>query len=411
MSAITPKDINVDLAAPDIKSGLFSTKFRLAFLSLAVFSQFGGAFLIIPILPIYLRARGISPSGIGFVVAVFFLATLIAQYPAGKISDSFGRMPTFIFGLVSFAFGALLLILNPPYFILILARGLQGLGAGSFLVTSNSFVSDITTKEKRAKAFGVIFGVQNGSICIGAFFGGLFGIKHTSEILWSSVGLSIFAIISTILATHGIKNKVRSKPEDNKQPIPFSFLELIKSPLIKGAMAYSVGLGFISGMYETTWTPLLIGRGAATWQVGLSWLAFGLPFLILSWPAGHLAERGNKKVLACSQVIFAGAIAALYPALPSVRIILIFGVIEAIAVVPGGPAMQTLVTANQDPSSQGRIQGIILSAQMATQAIAAISSGFLWGYQTWLPFVVAGTITFLMGPAAYIFWSQTAKKI
>jgi predicted MFS family arabinose efflux permease len=72
-------------------------------LSLAVFLQWFGASAIIPMLPEYIRHRGGTDSLAGLVMAAFFAAGVLSQYPAGRIADRVGRRPVLVAGLVIYA--------------------------------------------------------------------------------------------------------------------------------------------------------------------------------------------------------------------------------------------------------------------------------------------------------------------
>ena len=55
---------------------------------------------VLPILPLFLRERGGSYAMVGVVVGANLVAQFVGQYPAGRLSDRFGRAPLMIGGLV-----------------------------------------------------------------------------------------------------------------------------------------------------------------------------------------------------------------------------------------------------------------------------------------------------------------------
>ena len=68
-----------------------------------VFLEWLGATAVLPLLPLYLKTQGASPSTTGLVMASFFLAGVLLQYPAGRLCDRFGRKPVLIGGLTAYA--------------------------------------------------------------------------------------------------------------------------------------------------------------------------------------------------------------------------------------------------------------------------------------------------------------------
>ena len=98
----------------------------------AVFLVGTGVGSVLPILPLFLRERGGSYAIVGVVVGANLVAQFIGQYPAGRLSDRFGRAPLMIGGLVvaGLAIAAFALPLSIDW--LIGLRFIQGLGAAAF---------------------------------------------------------------------------------------------------------------------------------------------------------------------------------------------------------------------------------------------------------------------------------------
>lgn len=58
-----------------------------------------GAGAILPLLPEYLRHGGASDAVVGLVMAAYFVAALVSQYPAGRLADRVGRRRVLLGGL------------------------------------------------------------------------------------------------------------------------------------------------------------------------------------------------------------------------------------------------------------------------------------------------------------------------
>src|SRR5580693_8176562 len=80
-----------------------------------VFLQWLGATSVLPLLPLYLRQKGATPSTIGVVMASYFVAGVMFQFVAGRLSHSYGRKPALVAALFSYALSCLgfLLPLSP----------------------------------------------------------------------------------------------------------------------------------------------------------------------------------------------------------------------------------------------------------------------------------------------------------
>ncbi|HJE15041.1 MAG TPA: MFS transporter, partial [Lapidilactobacillus dextrinicus] len=90
-----------------------------------------------------------------WVFSIYLLTSSIATPIYGKLSDRVGRKPIFIVGIVIFLIGSSLAGLSDSMLTLILARALQGIGAGAIQPMTFTMIADIYPFEKRAKVLGL----------------------------------------------------------------------------------------------------------------------------------------------------------------------------------------------------------------------------------------------------------------
>ena len=103
----------------------------------------------------------------------YLLTATISGPIYGKLSDLYGRRPIFLLGIGIFLFGSVLAGLSPSIEWFIVARGIQGLGAGALFPIALAIIGDIFAPSERGKyqgLFGAVFGL---SILIGPAVGGL----------------------------------------------------------------------------------------------------------------------------------------------------------------------------------------------------------------------------------------------
>jgi EmrB/QacA subfamily drug resistance transporter len=142
-----------------------------------------------------------------WAVTIYLLTSTISVPFWGKLSDLYGRKPIFMIGIVIFLVGSALSGLSQNMAMLIVFRGIQGIGAGSLFPVALAVIGDLFTPAERGKyqgLFGAVFGI---AFIVGPLVGGFL----TEQISWHwifyvniPIGLVSLFFISRLLPT--VKN-------------------------------------------------------------------------------------------------------------------------------------------------------------------------------------------------------------
>lgn len=104
-----------------------------------------------------------------------YLVTQAVTVPIyAKLADTIGRKPVVLVGIGLFLLGSILCGLAWSMPALIVARGIQGLGAGAVQPMAMTIAGDVYTLAERAKVQGYIASVWGASAVVGPTLGGLF---------------------------------------------------------------------------------------------------------------------------------------------------------------------------------------------------------------------------------------------
>lgn len=407
-------------------------------LSCATLLLWVGGSAILPLLPSYLRRHGSGPALVGVVMAAYFAASVATQYPAGMLSDRIGRRPVVLFGLVVFAFGSVGFAISTGSAPAILSRALQGIGAGAVTVAAAATIGTEVALEERGAAFGALYGSQMLALAVGPLVGSVIGERSMGVLFVAAAVASVLAAIPVLAvvpagrgtlqgpdpACYRRDDTVGTQAEGERLGELESLAScapggvahkppgrrLRPSAAFVGVLVVFAATGLLSGVYESCWTLLMVLRHASSFQIGLSWTLFALPFAVLSVPAGRLANRFDQRALVLVALGSSVVFCALYPFLHAVVLLIVFCGFEAVGSVIGTPAAVLVLTRSVPASAQGGAQGSVETARMAATALAAAASGALFGVDPVLPFALtAGVTVVAMGGVAFAWRALPAR--
>ena len=371
-----------------------------------------GASAILPLLPVYLRARGASPGLVGVIMAAYYAASVVTQYPSGRLTDLVGPRAVAMGGLVLFAAASAGFALAGAPAEAIGFRALEGVGAGAVTVAGAAAIGVHVPLAERGVAFGALYGSQMLALAVGPLVGSLVGATSMRLLFLGACASALLAVVPLAAALRPVHG--RRRPGGGAEAAtPGGALGVAPGDggaTTRAARAAVVGValafgatGLTTGVYEACWTLLLRLRHASAFDVGLSWTLFALPFAALSLPAGRLAARLDRRMLTLVALLSSAAFCAVYPRLHDVRLLVGLGVAEAIGAVVGAPPALLILTEAVRGDRQGAAQGVVETARTATTAVAAAASGALFGMSTPLPFDVAAMLV-TVACAAIAWW-------
>jgi EmrB/QacA subfamily drug resistance transporter len=134
-------------------------------------------------------------SSLSWVITAYLLASTAVAPVFGTLSDIYGRRAMIIAALSLFIAGSVLCALAPNMTVLILARGLQGLGGGGIMPIVQTVISDVVSPRERGQYQAYFSGVWVAAGIAGPILGGVFAEHlHWSMIFWINVPLGLASL-------------------------------------------------------------------------------------------------------------------------------------------------------------------------------------------------------------------------
>ncbi|MFC0189962.1 MFS transporter [Fictibacillus aquaticus] len=121
-----------------------------------VFAVHIGSYLILPIMPIYLKNEtGLSVGQIGFTLGVTSVFMQAGSVSGGFLADRLGRRFIIGLGAVVRAAGLLGFVFFKQYELILMTAAVSGLGLGLNAPSTKAFISSIVAKENQSRAFSM----------------------------------------------------------------------------------------------------------------------------------------------------------------------------------------------------------------------------------------------------------------
>src|SRR6202140_2288166 len=134
-------------------------------------------------------------SNLSWVITAYLLSATAVAPVFGTLSDIYGRRAMIVTAMSLFISGSILCAVAPNMPVLIVARGLQGLGGGGILPIVQTVIADVVTPRERGQYQAYFSGVWMAAGIGGPILGGVFAEPlHWSMIFWINVPLGLTSL-------------------------------------------------------------------------------------------------------------------------------------------------------------------------------------------------------------------------
>ena len=333
-----------------------------------------GIGFFLPILPLFVTARGGDPFLVGVVFAAGVVGRAVAQYPAGWLADRMGRRPILLGSLIVYALLYPVYVLPVPVALLVGVRFAHSLAGGAFVPAAMALAADLTPPASRGRVFSRLRASDMVGLLLGPALGGLVAGFRLEYVFGAGALISLAAAaVLARLPTAGTGPPAVEAVDLVPVRVP-RLLRLMLPALVLGAP-----VAWTFGAFDSVWSLYLTSRGASTLVVGLSFATYALPIVLFAGLAAGVADRLGYLSAGRLTVLTHGLLACLYPFLASVPLLVLIGLVEGGLTAAGMPALNAEVSRRAPPGAQGRTQGTYQLGLNAAQVGGAVVTGALYG--------------------------------
>jgi MFS family permease len=329
--------------------------------------------LPVPILREFVGERfGVSELLTSLFMSVNMIGAAIAAPLAGTLADRIGRRRPLVIGaLLADAVCFLALTLDVPFAWFLSIRLIEGCAHIFALSLLLSISASLGGSDQRGKTMGITGAGMMLGVALGAPIGGVLGSVDPLRPLFAGAAVLLAA---SVLASFLLPDPASVERRPGLREL---WTMIRKNHDVIAPLIFAFADRFTVGFYTTTFSLFASGlHGAAPPQIGLWISAFMLPFALLSFPFGILADRVSKTALLVGGSLIYGGLTASLGFWPTEWIGVGMGVIGVAAAVMFVPSM-LMTTDLTPPAIRGTALGAFNTAGSLGFILGPITGGFV----------------------------------
>ncbi|MDK1102479.1 MAG: MFS transporter [Actinomycetota bacterium] len=365
---------------------------RLITILLIVFVQMVGASLILPIVPLFAKNEfGMSPMLITLLVASFYAAQFVGGPILGRWSDKVGRVPILIISQIGTVISFVMFGMAGAVWVLFAARLLDGITGGN-IVVAQAYVTDITPKEKRAQALGLVFAAFGVAFFIGPVIGGLLvGIGPRVPYFAAAVAAAIVVLMTIFTLDESMTTREREEHQAVAERLSFSEALRVKPLMLALLIVFiaQLALGVVMATFALFGEAVLftsnpeLGVGILLAIVGFAQIVTQTALL-----GRAIVRFGETRVMSIAIVVRTTSLGLFAVA----TVVWVAGIGSALFAVGSGlllPTLQALATRSVGDSMRGGVLGVFQSTTSLAIIVSTAASGLLFAVSPHMPYIAA----------------------
>ncbi|MBF0448295.1 MAG: MFS transporter [Magnetococcales bacterium] len=383
---------------------------------ITVFLDLLGFGMVLPLMPLYASDPrfAATPAEIGWLMAIYSIMQFLFAPLWGRLSDRIGRRPVLIIGLFGSSLSYLVYGLAGSLLLLFIGRGVAGI-MGANISVAQAAMADLTSREDRARAMGMIGAAFGLGFVLGPAMGGFlsgYGLATAPLVAAVITGMNGLAALLYLAETRKPDGADSNRSgQQAKGYHPFSPARWQAAGLYAGALSLCLLMGLFITLFSAFEVVLpLWGSELMGWSMGdIGWVFFYVGVVAVIVQGGvvrRLAPRiGEKRTTQAGLLLVALGFVLLAAWSQG-------GVWLSLALISAGaglvhPGLSSLVSLNTDPDNQGMMLGLFQSMSALGRSVGPVIGGGVYGiYKGDIFFATAMGVVVVL-----ILFFQLKKKI
>jgi len=312
-----------------------------------------------------------SDAGLGFIAASGFLTSFFVQLFLAPLADR-GKPKRFVLAALLLAsLGSTLFAFGGSLWVFVIARGIAGASLGTSGPAVRAIVANLD-KSRSAERLGRLRGVELAGFTGGPLIGALliepFGLRGA---------FLIFGVVALLAFLFVLTRHIPALPVSGESRRPS--LELLRLRPVRAAAIASLTLFIPVGIYDALWDRYITDRGGNNLMVGLTFLLYTIPFILMGAAGGRLSDRRGAERMTVVGIFMTIPLVFVYGLLESAWLLVAFAVVEGVIGALSIPAAQSLMAKVAPEGRATAAQGLAGSGDLLAATLMSLLAPALYG--------------------------------
>lgn len=346
---------------------------------------------------------GFSDSGLGFISAAGFLASFVVQLVVAPLADRGAPKKLVLTALILAASGSIMFAFGGSLWVFVAARALAGASLGTSGPAIKAIAANID-KSRAAERLGRLRGIELAGFTGGPLIGALliepFGIRGAFLIF------GVIAVMAFVIVAPRDLPRLPTTSESRKPS-----LELLRLRPVRAAALASLTLFIPVGIYDSLWDRYVTDRGGNNFMVGMTFLLYTIPFIVLGAAGGRLADKRGPSKMTVVGIFLTVPLVVVYGYLPNAWLLVGFAVVEGTIGAMSIPATQSLMASVAPLGRASAAQGLNGSGDLLAGTLMSLIAPALYGsFGPGATFGFAGVLMVICGTTVALMLRTTAAS-